>query len=217
MAHFKLNSQTRIITGNQCRKLRRSGFIPAVIFGNNSESQIVQVLAGDFYKIYKESGKTNVIDLKIDENKTLPVIVHSLDVDPVKNLARHIDFLLVNLKQKIHAQVPLVFVGDPVGVKSVGGVLVTSLDSIDVEALPDDIPSEIEVNVEKLAEIGDMISISDIVTTDKYVIINDPMLGVAVLTAQSTEEDFASEDTALESLQSDSETTEATNDKAKNE
>lgn len=154
---------------------------------------MIQLPTSMFYKTYKESGKTNVIDLTIDQKST-PVIIHSIDIDPVFNEARHIDFLAVDLKQKIQTQVPLVFVGEPIGVKEKGAVLVTNFEEIEVEALPDDIPSEIEINVESLEDIGDSITVESLPKNDLYEIVSDMASTIAVLVAQSTEEDFASDE-----------------------
>ncbi len=192
MAHIKLEIEKRELTGNQCRKLRRDGILPAVIFGERDESIIVQLPTREFIKTYKESGKTNVIDLMIDGEK-IPVIVQSIDVDPIHNTARHVDFREVNLKQKVTAQVPVIYEGEPAGVKGQGGVFTTYLDEIEVEALPDNIPSEIKINVEVIANIGDSMYVSDLPKDDKYEIITESTDALCGLIAQSTEEDFESD------------------------
>lgn len=198
MAHIQLQAQNRTLTGNQARKLRREGIVPGVVFANGFGSKNVQVTFTEFFQVYREAGKNNVIDLIID-GKKLPVIVSSLDIHPVKGLPRHIDFLKVNLKQKVTAAVPVVLAGDALGVREQGLVLIQDLEEIEVTALPDKLPNEITVDVTNLKEIGDHYSVGDLTVTGEYAFATEADHTVVTLVAQSKEEDFeTSQETIIE-------------------
>ncbi len=173
MKHVQLEIQSRKIVGNQAKKLRRVGILPAVMYGKGKPSRPIQVDKKSFTIAYKQAGRTNVVDLRL-ENEIIPAIIHDIDVDPVTGQSRHVDFLIVNLKEKVKATVPIKYVGIAKGVKELGAVLTTNYDELEIEALPDDIPDFIEIDVSELAEIHDSISVADLPKNDKYEILHDP-------------------------------------------
>jgi large subunit ribosomal protein L25 len=174
MKHAELEVQARELFGNQARKLRRDGILPAVVYSKKQEPIHIQVNTRDFYTLFKQSGYTHVVELKLGSQKNTPVIVHEVDVHPVTGEARHVDFLAVNLKEKVKTSVPVELVGTAVGVKELGALLSSNLDEIEVEALPDNIPESIQVDVTHLAQIHDSIKVSDLAKSDKYDILEEP-------------------------------------------
>jgi large subunit ribosomal protein L25 len=174
MRHFQLSANTRSVLGNSVRKLRKQGLLPAVLYGQNFNSLPIQIDKKIFLKLYKQVGKTNVIDLSVD-SQTLPVIVQDLDIDPVFGDVRHVDFLVVNLKQKVKVTVPIQYIGTPIGVKQLGAVLTVNLDELEIEVLPEKIPDFITVDVTNLTNIHDSISVADLLqVVQDYQILNDP-------------------------------------------
>jgi large subunit ribosomal protein L25 len=174
MRHFQLSANTRTVLGNLVRKLRKQGLLPAVLYGQNFNSLPIQIDKKTFLKLYKQVGKTNVIDLSVD-SQTLPVIVQDLDIDPVFGDVRHVDFLVVNLKQKVKVTVPIQYIGTPIGVKQLGAVLTVNLDELEIEVLPEKIPNFITVDVTNLTNIHDSISVADLLqVAQDYQILNDP-------------------------------------------
>jgi len=174
MRHFQLSANTRTVLGNLVRKLRKQGLLPAVLYGQNFNSLPIQIDKKTFLKLYKQVGKTNVIDLSLD-SQTLPVIVQDLDIDPVFGDVRHVDFLVVNLKQKVKVTVPIQYIGTPIGVKQLGAVLAVNLDELEIEVLPEKIPDFITVDVTNLTNIHDSISVADLLqVAQDYQILNDP-------------------------------------------
>jgi large subunit ribosomal protein L25 len=174
MRHFQLSANTRTVLGNSVRKLRKQGLLPAVLYGQNFNSLPIQIDKKIFLKLYKQVGKTNVIDLSVD-SQTLPVIVQDLDIDPVFGDVRHVDFLVVNLKQKVKVTVPIQYIGTPIGVKQLGAVLTVNLDELEIEVLPEKIPDFITVDVTNLTNIHDSISVADLLqVAQDYEILNDP-------------------------------------------
>ena len=169
--HQTLDVETRTVLGNSLRKLRHQGLSPAVVYGNGIENLNIQFPVGVFLKVYKTIGKTSVVDLVIKGGKKLPCLVYDLDVDPVLGTLRHVDFLAVNLLEKTTATVPISFVGEPS--KEVDGVVIKSMNEFEVEALPDSIPREIEIDLSKLLEIGDVITVSDLPKNQSYIILDE--------------------------------------------
>lgn len=184
--HAQIKTEIRTIVGNSVRKLRNAGILPAVIYSKELGSISLQLNYLEFLRLFKEVGTSNVIDLMIDEKK-YPCIVHGLDIHPVTGRLRHVDFLSVNLLKKVTATVELVFVGEAPAVKEFGAVLTTPLQEIEVEALPDNLPSSIEVDLSSLVSIESMIRVSDLASSDNYEIITNSEELIATLVYQSVE------------------------------
>jgi large subunit ribosomal protein L25 len=129
-------------------------------------------LAG-FEKLYKDAGETGLVELAVGKDLR-PVLVHTLQKDPVSNQLLHIEFHQVDLKEKVHAKVPLELVGDAPAVVGKVGVLLTLIDEVEVEALPTDLPEKLTVDVSKLAEVNQEVNVGDLTVPS----------GVTVLTAK---------------------------------
>ena len=114
-------------------------------------------------------------------------MVQDIDIHPVKGVLRHVDFLAVNLKEKITASVPLVYVGEALGIKEEGGVLVINIDEVKIEALPNNLPEEIQIDVTNLAHIHDSIKITDLPLNENYKIITESDLPLVILSGQTVE------------------------------
>jgi len=160
MKRHKLAIEKRKILGKQIKKLRREGILPGNIFGKNIKSTSVQVLLKDFAPVYKEAGSTGLVDLELD-GKTIPVLIQDLQTD-YKNNVLHANFYQVNLKEKVKSAMPLEIVGEPKAVTEKIGLLMNILSEIEVEALPENLPEHIEVNVEHLAAVNDQITVADL-------------------------------------------------------
>ena len=184
MKHFNLEIQHRSITGNSVRKIRRTGSIPAVIYSKFVKPINIQFNLNAFIKLFRQSGKTGVIDLNV-ENNTYPCLVHKVDVNPVTDLPRHVDFLVVDLTKTTEATVPIVFVGE--SSKSSGGTLIKQLNTLSVEALPEKTPHEIKVDLSVLKEIGDTLLVSDIASNNDYQIISEGDSVIAILAEEDKE------------------------------
>jgi large subunit ribosomal protein L25 len=186
MSHSELKVEKRIIIGNQVRKLRRDGIIPCVVYSNAITPINIQINIGEFIKVYKEAGKTHVIDLFVD-GKAIPTIVQDLDINPITQQVRHVDFLAVNLKEKVVAFVPVKIIGEARGVKENGLVLTQNTKEIEVLALPDNIPDTISIDVTNLYQIGDNLSVGDLPKSNSFEITEDLNIILVSLVAQSVE------------------------------
>lgn len=203
MEKHKLKVEPRKILGQKVKKLRKGGILPANIYGHHIPSIPVQVEFKDFEKVYKETGETGLVELLLSgEEKARPVLIHNVQIHPVTSLALHADFYQVDLKEKVTAMVPLVLVGVAPAVETKIGVILQTLKEIEVEALPGDLPENIEVDISSLKEINQEIKIPDLKIDPKVTILTDLNLVVckigSLITKEMEEEILKEEKAAAE-------------------
>ncbi len=189
MQRTEIKVEVRELTGKKVKQLRRSGIIPANVFGKDIESVSIQVDAKDFQKGFKEAGETALVDVKLGE-KTYPSLIGHLQRDPRSGSVLHVDFHKVNLKEKITTNVPVVLEGESPAAKSGIGLLLQTLNEVEVECLPTDIPQHFIIDAEKLAEVGQSVHVKDLKLPEGVTITNDPEEAiVAVQNAEMKEEE----------------------------
>ena len=186
MNYQALSVQTRSVVGNDLRKLRKTGVIPAVMYNNKTSPISIQFDDRSFYRVFKISGKNQIIQLDLDGDKKFSCVVHDLDLDPVSGLVRHVDFMIVNLSDKVTVMVPVNYVGESPAIKELGGVLNTGYDEIKVSCVPSKIPSEIVVDLSSLHTFHDSIRLSDLKNSD-YDFEDDETSLVASITQSTVE------------------------------
>lgn len=189
MERTSIKVEARKILGKKVKKLRSEGLVPANIFGKGIKSIAVSVDLKEFQKAFRESGETALLDVKLG-SEVYPSLIHNLQRDPKRDFVIHVDFHKVNLKEKITTAVPVVLEGESQVVKSGEGLLLQTINEIEVECLPTDIPAHIVINAEKLTEVGQSVHVKDLkVDRDKVAITNDPEeVVVTVQTAEMKEE-----------------------------
>ena len=169
----KIAVRARSITGKKVQSLRRDGVLPGVVFGGHKDSANVQTDLREFERGYRRWGNTTLVTLEGLSEGEQPVLIHDVTRSTLNGKLLHVDFLRVSLTEKVHADVPLHFVGESPAVKG-GGVLVHAKSEISVEAFPQDIPHAIEVDLTKLLEIDDSLYVRDLqVDTSKVEIQDD--------------------------------------------
>lgn len=189
MDRLPLKAQERTVVGKKVKVLRREGFVPAHVFGNKVETEHVSVKLADFVKTYQQAGESGLIDLKIGEEKIRPVLIRDVQVDPLKGDFLHVDFYQVNLKEKVTVSVPVILIGEePEMVHTGEAVVIQPMGEVEVEALPTDLPENIEVDITALKAIDDAIIISQLAVPEGVVVLADPEAVVAKLDSAVTEE-----------------------------
>ncbi len=181
-----LQAEARETFGKAIRKMRKDGNIPANIYGSNFESKAITVNSIDFHAVYKDAGETGVIYIEVEKD-SIPTLVTDIQYDPIKGTSLHIDFRKVDLNKKIEANVPFEFIGESEAVKVKNGVLITQMDEVTVEALPAKIPPKIEVDLSKLQEIGDEITLADLPKSADYEITEEPERVIVSVTEHKEE------------------------------
>jgi len=188
-----LEAKKRDVFGRRTNKGRQSGLIPAVVYGRGIDSTSLWINNLDFTRLVKEAGESTMIALGIDKEKPRNVIIYDTQFDPVTGKYMHVDFFQVRMDEEIETEVELVYIGEEEApaVKELGGVLVKNMDSITVKCLPGDLPSEIEVDVSKLASFEDRITISDLKVSEKVKIDLEPETVVALVSPPRSEEELS--------------------------
>jgi large subunit ribosomal protein L25 len=180
---LELTLDAREAQGKQNKRLRREGFVPGVVYGKGHESVSVQVEAKTFETLYRSAGRTSVIKFRLPgANRSTSGFIKAVQRNPLSGRALHVDYLLVNLKQEMEVEVPLVFTGDAPAVEQTGGTLLQNLSNVLVKALPNDIPHEIEVNVSTLVSLDVAIHVKDLsLNRDLITVMTDPDMLVAAV------------------------------------
>jgi large subunit ribosomal protein L25 len=161
MDKFTLKADIRKISGRKVKNLRKEGILPGNISGKKIKSEAVQVVFKDFEKVYKQVGETGLLTLEIGREEK-PVLIHNLQVNPVSDSAVHVDFLQVDLKEKVETGVPVELTGEAPAEKQAIGTVVQYLNEIKVEALPMDLPEKFVVDTSELAEVDQSIMVKDL-------------------------------------------------------
>ncbi len=189
-----LSLEKREVVGKQVRALRREGKVPAVIHNHGKASVIVNAPFVEITKVYAAAGKHHAVDLTVGSDKYL-AIIKDVDLDPRLNTLRHVVFNAVRQNEKVQTEVPIELEGDSPAEKA-GLMILHQLEHVDVEALPRALPDKLVVSVENLIEIGDKITIADLVVPEGVTVLTEadhPIAAVIETPAQISEEDEAAE------------------------
>lgn len=174
MQKKEIKIEKRDVVGRKVKGLRKQGILPANIYGKNLKSKAIQLPDKDFEELFNETGETTVISLKL-KDEDIPVLIHNIQKDPVSDEVIHVDFLKVDLKQKVTADVSVEIVGEAPAQKQGLGTVVQHINELEVEALPTDLPEKFEVNIGNMAEVDQAIFVKDLVyDKSKIEIKSDP-------------------------------------------
>jgi large subunit ribosomal protein L25 len=170
----KLAVRPRTVLGKKTEALRRKGILPGVVYGGHADSQAVEVDARAFEVGYRKWGETTLLSLEgiKGDGEGTAALITGVSRHPVTGRIQHVDFQRVSLTERTHAEVPLHFFGTAPALK-VGGVLVHAMEHVRVEALPQDIPHRIDVDLSRLEAIDDALYVRDLVVDTTTVRITD--------------------------------------------
>ena len=155
-----LNAQKRT-PGINLNVYRKEGKIPAVLYGHGFDSVQLLLLKSEFIKMIRNQGKGGLMDLKIDTEETHKVLLQDYQAHPITQDFIHADLYRIRMDEKLRTTVQLAFLGESPAVKQ-GGVLIKNYTEIEVECLPKDLVSEIEVDLSLLNNVHDSIKIEDL-------------------------------------------------------
>jgi large subunit ribosomal protein L25 len=189
MEKVVLKASRRTVTGKQVGALRRAGQLPAVIYGHNVEPVAISLDAKETKTLLGKISASTLVTIDLEGNE-FPTLVREKQREPVKNVFLHIDFQAVSLTEKIRAKVGIVLTGVSPAVKDFSAILVTTLNELEVEAYPQDLPERIVVDISVLSKIGDGIHVSDLILSDKVHIMagTDEMIVLATAPKAEVEE-----------------------------
>lgn len=190
----KLAVEERKVLGKKVKKLRKEGVLPGNIFGTDFKSTAISVKQADFIHVYKIVHETGIVYLQLDK-KDVPTLVKHIQRHPIDSSILHIDFRKIDLTQKIETEVPVKVIGTSDAVAHKGGVLLNQSTHLTVEALPQDIPGAIEIDISSLKELGMEIKVKDLPQNKAYTVKTEPEKVIVSVTAHK-EESVVAETTA---------------------
>jgi large subunit ribosomal protein L25 len=187
MSEVSLRAQTGRAPGSRnSRRVRRQGMTPAVVYGPGLDPIPVAVDSHDLHvALHTDAGTNAIISLEIEGGETVTTMARVIEKHPFRNEYRHVDFVKVDLTQKVHADVAIHFEGTPVGVEE-GGVFSPARTHVLVEVLPTQIPQFIELDIGAV-ELGSSLRVADLPEIEGVVYLDDPESVVMSITAPAAE------------------------------
>ncbi len=187
--------------------------IPAVLYGGEAENRNLWIDFRDFKRTYEEAGESTLVDLKVTKEgkeggeESEKVLIYDTQYHPVSGAVIHVDFYRVTMGQKLETEVRLSFVGTSPAVKEQGGVLVKSVQDVEIRCLPKDLPSEIEIDVSSLETFDDYIYAKDLPAGEEVEVLLEPETVIAFVAAPRSEAELEELDQEIEGDASAVETT----------
>jgi len=163
---------------NEARRVRRGGLVPGVVYGAKKEPVAVSLDPKQIARILQSAtGHNTIFELALDGERTRAMIV-DWQHEPIKGSLLHVDLKRIAMDQKLQVRVPIMIKGEAVGVKQQGGILEQVAREVEVECLPEDIPSSIEADVTELV-FGKVLRVADLPHSGKLKFLSDPNQPVA--------------------------------------
>ena len=168
-----LAATNRDVLGKRVAHLRRAGQLPAVVFGHGVPSQPLSLDSHEFELLQRRIGQNVLVDLSVDGKKPTPVLVQSVQRDPVYRRMLHVDLFAVRMTEELTVDVPLAMVGESYAVDKLGGTLLHILESVKVKALPDRLPQSIEVQIDGLVDFEATVHVRDLTIPPEVTLLTD--------------------------------------------
>lgn len=178
MEKYQLQAKKRTILGRKVKNLRKKGILPANIYGNKIKSQPIELNLIDFKKTFRKAGETKIVHLSLEDQKIHPVLIHNVQIDHLTGNPLHVDFYEVNLKEKVKTKVPIHLVGTAPAVAQKIGLLIQTLNEVEIEALPTALPEKIELDITPLTALDQELKVSDLKLPQEVTLLTDPSLAV---------------------------------------
>jgi len=190
MVEIKLSAKKRNVVGKKVKTLRQAGQIPANIYGKKIKSQALSLDKKDFEKVFAQAGETGIVKVTIEgEKEERPTLIQNVQKHPVSSDYLHIDLRQIILTEKITANIPVEMAGISPAASQKLGILIQNVSEIEVEALPLDLPEKFIVDVSKLANVGDQITVAEVAfDRSKVEVKTDSELVVAKIEPLAAEE-----------------------------
>lgn len=180
--------------------VRNAGQVPAVFYGKKEASTPISVGKTDFLKVWKDAGESSVVTLDTPNGKK-ESLIQDVDLDPITGTPRHADFYVFEAGHKLEVELPLEFIGVAPAVKDLGGILVKVLHKLKVEAMPKDLPHNIEIDISGLATFEDQIIAKNISLPTGVNLKENEDEVVALVSAPREEKEEESAPIDLESIE----------------
>ncbi len=169
-----LEAQPRTVIGKQVKQLRAESLIPAVVYGPTLDAALqLQIPEKELQESLKAAGGTNLIELRVG-GKKINSLVRDVQRDILTPNILHVDFYAPDMNVKLRTEVPVVHIGESPIVRSGQAIIITEVNAVEVECLPGNIPSHLEIDLSGLTEIGATITVADLKAPADVEIVTDP-------------------------------------------
>lgn len=168
-----ISAKIRNVFSKKLKRLREKGVLPGVVYGPGLKSIAIELDLKEFKSIYNKTGESSLVSLILD-GKKMPVLIRGVEFDPLTEEPIHVDFYQPSLEEKVDVNVPLVFKGEAPAVKELGGTLVKNISELEIKALPQNLPHEIEVDIGSLKTFEDDILVRDLIVPSEVEILKEP-------------------------------------------
>ena len=193
-AELVLQAESRSVLGKKVKRLRRDDLVPANVYGRGQESHAIQASMNEIRRVFSAVDRNAVVSMSIDgASDTIPVVLRDIQRHPVTRRLLHLDFYQVDLTRSIHSEARLLLIGDAEAVTK-GGTVVQSLEHLMLEALPNDMPSVIEVDISVLEDFGHSVLVRDLELPDGVIALTDEAVAVATALAPRVAEEDEEEE-----------------------
>ncbi len=199
MADIQLNATVREkVSSAKLARARKAGKIPAIMYGNKVAPQMIWVDFLTFAKVHAIAGESSIITLALEKGKKANVIIQDLAHDAMTNRIAHIDFFEVSMDQELEARIPLAFVNESPAVREMGGILVKTLEEVEVTCLPKDLPHSLSIDLSTLIDFSTHIQVKDLVLPKGVQVLTDELTTIVLVEAPRTEAQMAALDEKVE-------------------
>ncbi|MGQ9682371.1 MAG: 50S ribosomal protein L25 [Anaerolineae bacterium] len=202
MEEITLTAQPRTVIGKQVAQLRRSGYVPAVVYGHNVEPQPLQVEERALRQVLQHAGGNQLITLRVGNGGSpRMVLLREVQREAIKRRLLHVDLYEVSMTERIRTEIPVTFTGEAPATKRGEAMLYHGLESVEVECLPGDLVTHFEVDLSGLTDIDQEIRVSDLHLGDKFQLLSDPdavLVRVIPVQEQAIEEVTPTTETEVE-------------------
>ena len=171
MDKIQLSATLRDLKTTTPKKLRKTGFIPAVLYGHNIPTTPLTINFSEFQRVLRKAGESTIVELTTEDGKVHPVLIHEVQNHYLQSTPEHVDFYQVSMTEKLTATVALEYTGESNAVKAMGGTLVKVLNEVEVECLPVDLPHNIVVDITPIKTFEDAITVKDLKVSSKVTIL----------------------------------------------
>ncbi len=175
MDQIELTAAPRQVIGKQVKALRRTGLVPANLYGRTVQPLALQVDAKTLNRVLHQVGTSRLITLRVEGRKE-PQLALARDIqrEPITGSLYHVDFLAVSMTERIKVAVQIALVGESPAVQRGEGVLVHALNSVEIECLPGDLVDAIRVDVSNLDKVDAQITVKELPVSDRIKVLADP-------------------------------------------
>jgi large subunit ribosomal protein L25 len=187
---YEITAETRTNIGRRSKDELKKMRIPAAMYGKGVPSQVITLPKSAFVKMYAAAGFSSLVDIAVDGKSPVKAVIKEIQLHPLTNEIVHADFHQVRMDEKMTVRIPLVFTGESIAVKGLGGTLIKSMDEVEVSCLPADLPHEIEVDLSTLATFEDSIAVSSLKLPKGVEVLSDEDATIATVARPMTEDEL---------------------------